>query len=88
MSAVIFVKCVPFERKLGFDLGPLMLPHGVVRSRGNALLTSMNQYKLVWQSDLALNRPVFLSGRVKGHLGPAPVSGAPGGFQASGIFTH
>ena len=36
-------KCVPFERTLGFDLGPLVLPHGVVRSRGNALLTSMNQ---------------------------------------------
>ena len=28
------VKCVPFERTLGFDLGPLVLPHGVVRSRG------------------------------------------------------
>ena len=52
------VKCVPFERTLGFDLGPLVLPHGVVRSRGNALLTSMNQYKLVWQSDLSVKKKI------------------------------
>ena len=50
------VKCVPFESTLGFDLGPLVIPHGVVRSRGNSLLTSMNQYKLVWQSDLDLKK--------------------------------
>ena len=52
------VKCVPFERTLGFDLGPLVIPHGVVRSRGNSLLTSMNQYKLVWQSDLELKKKI------------------------------
>ena len=52
------VKCVTFERTLGFDLGPLVLPHGVVRSRGNALLTSMRQYQLVWQSDLPVKKKI------------------------------
>ena len=37
------VQCVPFERTLGSDLGPLVLPHGVVRSRGSILPAAMNQ---------------------------------------------
>ena len=43
---------VDFERTLGFDIGPLVMPRDTVRKRGSAMLGAMEQYKMVWQSDL------------------------------------
>ena len=43
---------VNFERTLGFDIGPLVMPGDTLRKRGSAMLSAMEQYKIVWQSDL------------------------------------
>ena len=43
---------VNFERTLGFDIGPLVMPRDTLRKRGSAMLSAMEQYKIVWQSDL------------------------------------
>ena len=43
---------VDFERTLGFNIGPLVMPRDTVRKRGNAMLGAMEQYTIVWQSDL------------------------------------
>ena len=41
-----------FQPTLGFDIGPTVLPRDTLRTRGSAMLSTMEQYKMVWQSDL------------------------------------
>ena len=43
---------VDFERTLGFDIGPFVMPRDTLRKRGRAMLGAMEQYSAVWQSDL------------------------------------
>ena len=52
----VSVQCVDFARTLGFDIGPLVLPSDILCKRGWAMLGAMGQYKLVWTSDLPLQR--------------------------------
>ena len=43
---------VDFERTLGFDIGPLVMPRDTLRKRGGAMIGAMKRFAIVWQSDL------------------------------------
>ena len=47
---------INFERTLGFDIGPLVLPRDTLRKRGSAMSGAMEQYKMV--SDHFLTKTV------------------------------
>ena len=52
------VPVVDSERTLGFDLGPKVSTKSVVSKRGRTMLGRMNQYKIVWQSNLSIKKKV------------------------------
>ena len=76
---------VNFERTLGFDIGPLVLPRDTLRKRGIATLRAMEQNKMVWQSDLPqktkFERYDHLVVSKEGHLGPPCPSRPPDGLR-------